>query len=260
MMIALLPALLAWGDEALSTADADSSYKPIALIPGDGMNLEIVDQISSHYVIVKVNPPVHNWFAGTFTNLPTDKEVTIGLSMEGMDTKGNTGDVSKWVGLRPVMTYADPTKYETYEWFQKDEQGRWVSGDAFKKGDEKFAGTGTTPEQSVIPQEVAADFLSEDGNYWQPWREIDNAEAVTNLNIFRMKQQFSYPKATLAMRVPFTYTYLQQFISQLQSADIPGVYVDKIGMTPKGRNLQVIRVEASGKEVAITDTTPTIIM
>ncbi|HOF88693.1 MAG TPA: hypothetical protein PLZ36_11415 [Armatimonadota bacterium] len=59
---------------------------PIALTPQDGFNLDVVDQIHPHYVIVKLASPAHNWFAGTFTNLPTDKEVTIGLSMAGNDT------------------------------------------------------------------------------------------------------------------------------------------------------------------------------
>ena len=68
---------------------------PIALIPQDGFNLEVVDQINPHYVIIKLASPAHNWFAGAFTNLPTDKDVTIGLSMAGNDTKGNAADVKK---------------------------------------------------------------------------------------------------------------------------------------------------------------------
>jgi len=216
---------------------------PIALIPQDGFNLEIVDQVTPHYVVVQLATPAHNWFAGTFTNLPTDKEVTIGLSMAGNDTRGNAADVTKWVGLMPVMTYADPTQYETYEWFQKDAQGRWVSGDPFKQGEEKFAGMGKTPEQSVIPKDIAEQFLSQEGTYWQAWREVDKAEAVPGINVFRVTQRFAYPTATVAMRVPYTYTYLQQFIARLQMAKMPGVFVDELGETPEKRKLLMLRLE-----------------
>ncbi|HOS44775.1 MAG TPA: hypothetical protein PK794_13885 [Armatimonadota bacterium] len=115
---------------------------PVAITPQDGFNLEVVDQVNSHYVIVKLASPAHSWFAGAFTHLPTDKDVPIGLSMAGNDTKGNAADVTKWVGLVPVMTYADPAQYETYEWFTKDGQGRWMSEDIFKQGEAKYAGTG----------------------------------------------------------------------------------------------------------------------
>ncbi|MHB9023826.1 MAG: M14 family zinc carboxypeptidase [Armatimonadota bacterium] len=218
---------------------------PIAIIPSDGFNLKVVEQPTPSTVILAVDPPVHNWWSGTLTHLPTDKEVAIGLSLEGegMDTAGNKADVGKWQGLRPVMTYGDPTKYETYEWYQKDNIGRWVSGDPFKKGNARYAGAGTVPLQSVIPGAVAAQFLSEGGKYWQPWREIDSAEAVTKLNIFRLKQKFAFPTATVAMRVPFTYTYLQQLLERLRAAKIPGVYIDEIGKTLQGNKLQVIRIE-----------------
>jgi len=94
---------------------------PITTIPSDGFNMKVVEQPTPYYVITTLDPPVFNWFAGTFTNLPTDKEVTIGLNMNGMDQFSGNADVSKWVGLKPVMTFADPTRYETYEWFKKDE-------------------------------------------------------------------------------------------------------------------------------------------
>jgi len=95
----------------------------------------------------------------------------------------------------------------------------------------------------VIPAEVAAEFLSKDGAYWQPWREIDAVEVLTNINIFRMKHHFHYPTATIAMRVPFTYTYQQSLISRLLAAKLPGVYIDKLGGIPERRRLQVIRLE-----------------
>jgi len=200
-----------------------------------------VDQITPHYVIVTLASPAHNWFAGTFTDLPTDKDVTIGLSMAGNDTRGNAADVTKWVGLMPVMTYADPTQYETYEWFAKNKEGRWVSGDPFKQGEAKFAGTGKVPTQTVIPKDVAEQFLSKDGTYWQPWREVDTVEAVPGINIFRITQQYAYPTATVAMRVPFTYTYLCQFITRLKTAKFPGIVIDVVVKSKEGREIYAIR-------------------
>lgn len=221
----------------------------ITITPGDGMNMKIIEQITPTYVVMDITTTAHNWFAGTITKLPVGKEVTIGLSMDGKDTNGNKADVSKWKGLKPVMTYGDPAKYETYEWFQKDDQGRWVSGDPFKQDETKFAGTGKTPEQSVVPKELSEHFLSADGKYWQPWREVDKAEALPELNIFRITQKFASPTATIAMRVPYTYTYLQQFIEKLKTAKLPGVSVDEIGTTPGGRKLHVISVAPLGKTV-----------
>jgi len=220
----------------------------VAIVPQDGFNMKIVDIVDTPErmtIVTTLDPPVFNWFAGTFTNLPTDKEVTIGLNMTGMDTPPNKADVSKWVGLRPVMTYADPTKYETYEWFQKDEQGRWVSGDVLKTDDEKFAGTGKVPIQQVISEELAIEFLSKDGNYWQAWREIETVEVLTNLNIIRIKQHFRKFSASIAMRVPYTYNYQQQFIDRIKVKELPGVFVDEIGITPEMRKLQLIRFESS---------------
>jgi len=227
---------------AVATPAKPAKSQPIAIIPQDGFNLRVAEQLDPHYIIVELASPAHNWFAGTFTNLPTDKEVTIGLSMTGNDTQGNKADVSKWDGLMPVITYADPAKYESYEWFQKDDKGRWVSGDPFKQGNAKFAGTGKTPIQTAIPNALAAQFLSKDGAYWQPWREVDAAEAVTGANVFRIKQKFARTTATVAMRVPFTYTYLQHYIRRLKAANIPSVTMAAIGETPGKRQLQLIRV------------------
>ena len=243
--------------DALTT---DNELPAITMIPGDGMNLEITEQISSHYVVVKVNPPVHNWFAGTFTNLPTDKQVTtIGLSMEGMDTTGNKADVTKWRGLMPVMTYADPTKYETYEWFMKDEQGRWVSGDPFKQGETKYAGTGKVPEQSVIPANIAEQFLDKTGTYWQPWREVDQAEVVPLLNIFRVRQKFSQPIATVAMRVPYTYSYLSEYITRLNRARINNLTIKTIGLTTSLRKVFLIDIGSNGETSSAGKDIPTIL-
>jgi len=245
----MLLVVAACGLSLMPVRAQDAAPPPITTIPSDGFNMKVVDQPDPYHVVVTLDPPVFNWFAGTFTNLPTDGEVTIGLDMNGMDHPLNKADVSKWVGLKPVMTYGDPTKYETYEWFQKDDAGRWVSGDPFKQGEEKFAGTSKLPEQSVIPKELAGQFLSENGKYWQAWREIDFAEALPTLNIFRMNQKYSLPTVTVAMRVPYTYTYLQEYISQLRQQQITGVYVDEIGETIEGRHLQILRIDNSTEPI-----------
>jgi len=117
---------------------APAAPPQIITIPQDGFNLIVDEQLAPDYVVVKQTRPAHNWFAGTFSNLPTDREVTIGLSMQGNGGGINIGNVAKWKGLRPVLTYADPTKYESYEWFIKDDNGVWISGDPFKKGKEKL--------------------------------------------------------------------------------------------------------------------------
>jgi hypothetical protein len=231
---------------------AEEERPAIKMIPGDGMNLAIDEVLNPYYIIVKLTSPAHNWFAGTFTNLPTDKDVTIGLSMEGNDTQDNKADVTKWTGLMPVMTYADPTKYETYEWYQKDDQGRWVSGDPFKQGEAKYAGTGKVPEQPLIPKDIAEQFLYKDGKYWQPWREVDNAEAVVGINTFRITQKFSYPTVTIAMRVPFTYTYYQQLLDKINKTKFPGVSVDEIGITIENRKIQVVRVDDPNDGIKLT--------
>lgn len=163
--------------------------------------------------------------------------------MDNNDTILNKADVTKWKNLIPVFTYGSPDAYETYEWFQKDAEGRWVSGDPFKKDDARYAGTGPTPEQSVIPKEVAEEFLSKDGMYWQAWREVDKAEAVPGINVFRIMQKFAYPTATLSMRIDFNYTYQQALITRLLAAKLPGVFIDKLGGTPERRRLQIIRLE-----------------
>jgi len=214
----------------------------IAIVPQDGFNLQIDEQITPTYVTVQIPPPTHNWFAGVFTNLPVGAPVTIGLSLAGNGQENMPADVTKWVGLRPVFTYADPAQYESYEWFVKEADGRWTSGDPLKTGEARYAGAGEMPEQKIVPGELASQFLSADGHYWSPWREVDDTEVLTNVNVFRIRQTFALPQATVAMRKPYTYTYLQTVITRLQAAKLPGVFVDEPGETPGGRKLQIIRL------------------
>jgi len=230
---------------ALPVSAQDGAPPPIATIPSDGFNMKVVEQPTPYYVVTTLDPPVFNWFAGTFTNLPTDKEVTIGLNMNGMDTFGGKADVSKWAQLWPVMTFADPNRRESYEWFQKDNKGRWVSGDPLKQGEARFAGTGEVPNQSVIPADVAKDFLSADGAYWQAWREVDRAEAVAQLNIFRMTQRFAHPTATVAMRYPFPYALLQEYIDAIRLLQYNRFRIRVVGQSAEHRDLYAIEVKSS---------------
>jgi len=219
-----------------------SDVPAIATTSQDGFNLVVSEMITPSYACLQVSPPTHGWFAGSFTHLPVKTPVTLGLSMGEMRDGELDADVTRWLGLQPVMTYADPTQYAAYEWFRKDPQGRWISGDPFKVGEARYAGMELVPKQTVIPEEVASQFLSSDGAIWTPWREIDNVEVLPNVNIFRIRETYALPSATVAMRVPYTYTYLQDFLSRLQAAKLPGVTVDELGKTPGGRALQVIRV------------------
>lgn len=216
---------------------------PLSIIPADGMNLQIKDPFAAGRVGVRLQTPAHNWFAGTLTNLPLNEDVTIELAMAGNDTGVNKADVKKWTGFHPVMTYTDPNKYESYECFAKDEQGRWMSLDPFKADNAKFAGMDETPSQQVVPAEIAKRFLSADGKYWSPWCEVAGAEIDGTQNTLRMKQQFALPSATVAMRYPFTYSYLQLVLQQVRAAHLPGVKIDEIGETPGKRKIQVIRIE-----------------
>lgn len=218
--------------------------------PTDGGNLAIIDSLEDgHRLIVGTTNPVHNWFMGAFQGLKTDADTVVVLSLAGNDAGGNQASVAKWAGnpgLMPLFTYGDPERYETYEWYVKDPQGRWSSGDPFRGGGKKYFGTGEVPEQTVVPAAVAAQFLvtTAGKTYWSPWREVDRTEAVPTLNIFRMTHRF-VSQATLALHTPYTYTYLQAFIERLQAAKLPGVFVDDVGTgtTPEGRKLQVIRLE-----------------
>jgi len=229
----------------------DIAAPPVQIVPQDGGNLVIDEQVTNTYIILKQSSPVHNWFLGTFKNVPINQEVTFGISMEGIGGGTVTANVTKWRGLVPLITFADITKYESNEWFTKDERGRWISGDLFKQGEARFAGTGKVPIQHMIPDDVATEFLSKDGNYWQPWKPIDQTEVLSNLNIFRMKLKIKYPTVTLAMRIPYTCTYLSQYVEQLRKARLPGIHIDTIGMTLEDRPLNIIRVDDPEHELPL---------
>ncbi|MHB9023741.1 MAG: M14 family zinc carboxypeptidase [Armatimonadota bacterium] len=224
-------------------AEVDGEITPITLVPADSFNLQVDAQTGAAYLITSLATPAQNWFAGSFSNLPTDRKTTIGLNLTGKGASSATAQVGKWQGLHPVMTYAEPSRLESFDCFYKDTQGRWISLDPLKRGAERVAGTGIVPEQLAMPAVLAEAFLSPDGRQWTPWREVDAIEVLPALNVFRMTQRFLAPSATVAMRIPFTDTYLQAFIARLQQAQLPGVNIDTLGTTPGGRPLQLIRIE-----------------
>jgi len=223
-------------------ADSLPEAPPIAIVPQDGFNLVIKEQFAPDYIIARINREAYNWFAGTLTNLPINKPITIGFSMAN-EKKALAGDVKKWRGLRPVLTYADPMQYETYEWFMKDAQGRWISGDPLKTGDARFAGTERLPHQRSVPVTLAEECLSKDQAYWCAWREMDEVTVLTEANICRITAQYTQSSATIAMRVPYPVAYQDAFIQRLRDAHIPGLQIDTLGTTPKQRTLDVIRID-----------------
>ena len=241
----------------------------IRVVPFDGNNLIIDKLVDEHTLELKLDPPCHNWFSVQLADLPTDAPVQLSFTLKSEDTK-NKADVKKWVGLMPVITYGDPANPDGMECFQLDEQGRWVSSDPFKTGDARFAGTGKTPVQTVIPAAAAAEFLSKDGKTWEPYKEVDKAEAVTELNIFRITQRFTLPTATISMRVPYTYTHELAYLDKLKAAKINGVFVDNYGfckdafMNAKGemeqRQIYCIRFEAPANPEENLALRPTIVV
>ena len=214
----------------------------VTLIPTECFNLKIIRRGKGRVDVTpaRVN---HGWFAGTFTNLPLDAEFTIRICMDGNDIGGNIADTRKWVGLRPVMTYADPARYETYQWFKRDAQGRWVSGDPFRRGAAKFAGNGPTPVQDSIPAHLAAECLSADGDTWSPWRELKEGKGDPNTRIFTLRERFARPTATVALHFPYTVAYQDAFLQRLRAGKYPGVAVDEVGESAEGRKLYMVRVD-----------------
>ena len=231
----------------------------LTAVPQDGCNLVVREVLSPSTAVLGLSPATHGWFAGTFTHLPTDHPVTLGFTLDGSDDPKAPADAAKWRGLRTVMSYADPTCYDSYVSYRKRPDGHWISDDPFRSATDPDAGTGVAPEQSVIPAALADQFLSPDGVTWIPWRDVDQVRILSNINIVRLTQQFAQPTATVAMRVPFTYTYLQAYVTKLQDAHRAGVTVDHLGNTPDGRALTVIRLEPPEPTTAAADR-PTILI
>ena len=215
----------------------------VTIIPTESFNLKVLRRKAGDRIDVAPAGVNHQWFAANFANLPVDRETAIRVCMEGNDIGINIADCRKWVGLRPLMTYADPTQYESYQWYRRDAQGRWVSGDLFARGAAKYAGAGRVPEQQVMPAHLAEQFLTNDGAVWHPWREMAEGEVDIAARTFTVRERFEQPRAAMALHIPYTFAYQEAFLQRLRAARLPGVAVDEIGRSAKGRKLYMVRVD-----------------
>ena len=215
----------------------------VKIIDTAGCNLAIVEETDTNTYSLKSTSGAHNWFAGVFEGLDTSNPTTFSLCMDGTGTPESPGDVSKWDGLWPVYTYGKYWDYNTYIYYTKNADGYWVSSDIFAK--EKLAGNGKTPEQTVIPTELSEEFLSDDGNYWSAWQEIQDTKINVGSNIFTLTKQFNSPNTSLAMRIPYTYDYEYEYMKKLKQANVSGVTVHEIGKSIRNHNLYVVEVSDS---------------
>ena len=209
-------ALPCWA--ALDDVVEESPSLPIIWSPSEAMNVTAAEVVNEGYYVLRLTSSAHNWVAGRAFFLPTGRDLTLGFSLEGHNTRGNVASVAKWVGLRMLRSYADPSRYTSYEAFTKDEHGRWHSTDIFRQGALDDAGTGRVPEQSAVPEDVADECLSPDGRSWSAFCEIEACEAVPSLNIFRIKTRVAYPSMVVAMRVPYLSRYLLQITRKVGDA------------------------------------------
>lgn len=206
---------------------------PVKLIPQESFNLHIVDQTSRHRLCVRTSSPTQNdWFAGSFTGLSSQRETVVQIQSLNTPTQQK---------IIPVLSYADPTRYESYCWYTKNDHGEWTSSDIFKSSKERVAGNGTLPQQNILPGNIAKQFMSQDNRYWCPWHFIDTTTMNSDGNLQIIKR-FAKPTATIASQIPYTYTYAQTFLKKLSAAHYPGVTIDTAGMSMSGKLLNVIRL------------------
>ncbi len=225
----------------LSPVGFSQTAPVVAPLPGEIFNLGIAGQLRPDILYLTPTAPAQNWFAANLTNLPTDQPIALRI-LAGRNTVTEIhAGVANWGEFYPVMTCADPANYASYECFTRDERGRWVSNDPCKQGENRFAGAGPTPVQTVIPERTAAQYLTVD-RAWCAWRDLQFVDAVPTLNMFEMQEIFPSASACIAMRVPYTTAYAQAFLERLRAAHLPGVTVDEVGVSPAGRALRVIRV------------------
>ena len=215
----------------------------VKVIDTAGCNIAIVEETDTNTYSLESTSGAHNWFAGVLEGLDTSNPTTFSLCMDGTGTPESPGDVSKWDGLWPVYTYGKYWDYNTYIYYTKNADGYWVSSDIFAK--DKLAGNGKTPEQKVILTELSEEFLSEDGNYWSAWQEIQDTKINVGSNIFTLTKQFNSPNTSLAMRIPYTYDYEYEYMKKLKQANVSGVTVHEIGKSIRNHNLYVVEVSDS---------------
>ena len=212
------------------------------LIEGDARNLRMVSADPTQIALEpRDKKAAHNWFAASFDGLelgPTTWRVD--MSETGTQYKG---EVRKWQGVRPVISYADPTTYQAFIWYFKEADGTWISSDPLLRGARREAGNGKLPIQNAVAPELAGEFLKADGQIWSPWRDIADANADPTANTFTFSTDVRAPRATVAMRVPYPNSFEDAFAQRLKDAELPGAHVDELGKTPGGRTLRVFRLD-----------------
>lgn len=212
------------------------------VIEGDGFNLKLLRSNDTEiFLEPRDKKAAHNWFAASFDGLPL-YSVTwrVDMNETGTDFKGN---MRKWQGVKPVISYADPQKYEAFIWYYKESDGVWISSDPLLEGRAREAGRGKLPLQNVVAPALATEFLSADGLIWSPWRDIETSSADTTSQTFSFSTAVKAPRATVAMRVPYLNGFEDQFVKRLQARQLPGVFVDELGKTVEGRSLRVFRLD-----------------
>lgn len=219
------------------TAGATGNQQEPTVVEAPGTNVVMDDCIRPDYIVVDITTQAHNWWLMKLTGVK-GKKLTIGFSMAGK------GDVSKWTSLHPVYSYSDPDKLETFEWFTKD-SGHWRSGNVFLSDEKRDAGIGKCPIQQAIPKDSTNEFLSKDGTYWEPWGRISNTQVISNINIFRFTQTFTQDTVWVAMRYPFSYTLLQNYIEAIRAKQDSRIRVNVVGTSQENRSLFAIEVKNS---------------
>ena len=239
--------------EKVSGADEATDEQTINIEKRPGDNMVLVEVLSPVRVVCELSSPVHNMWSGRFHHLQTDQPTMIGWNMEGQNGGTNDGNVTKWVNLKPVVCEGDDTLWDAYQFWTKNANDVWeCTSDPFRTGPDRFAGNGKVPIQSAIPTEIADAYLDPTGKYFQCWREVDS-EVIPTLNTYRAICHFNAESATLAMRMPFRYSYLLNVIDNIQKASPPGVFVDTLGMSTQGRKLHVIRLEDTASQSKLGD-------
>lgn len=217
--------------------------------PAKGMNLQLLATPNEQQLIMRQVRPLYDWFAVSMTDLSTKHETVIEFPVEsldrgiGWDNEAIRPQFGDWEKTLPVVTYADPNRFSMYECYRKDAQGRWVSSDPGKQGQAKYAGIDTLPMQNIVPEALASYGLSPNGQFWSAWYDGAPIEAQQNLQLLTVTQQFHAAQATIANRVPFSYSYLMEWTKYLTQLKVPGLVVENICMTPGGRTLPLIRIE-----------------
>jgi len=217
------------------------SQNLLKIVEAEGCNLAIDEVLDNDIYVLSNISKVPNWFSGVFEGIDTGVETSFSV-MAGMGYTKSKGDVKKWEGLRPVYTYAKYLDYNSYIYYTKNKDGYWVSSDPFLNDEERLAGNGKTPFQTIIPADLSEEFLSEDNNYWSPWAELKTAYPLAFDNTFHITHKFNSSDVSIAMKYPYTYDYEEEYMNRLKAADMKGVTVNEVGKSIKEHNLYVVTV------------------